>query len=344
MSADNPEFNTRFLIREEYSLWDGLVSSVPGASIFSESRWLVAAAEIMACEIKIVAVFSGEHLVGGVAVQLSRRFGMPVAKGIPIAPNNSCVVAPTATACLSKITSRILAITEAIAVFLEGHFAYVVLTQNPTLIDIRSFNWRGWRSQVLYTYHVEIAKADLGRLSSTARKNIKNAEKAGVISALSRDFKLAHLPVASTFARQKAALPMTAEQLSAFAERFGDDLFLLLAKNKDGRVIASEAILLDRPRRVAYRFLAGFDAGCDIRGVPLYLQWQGLLHCRELGMELLDQTGAERKKIASFKAELGGNLVPYFQVAKVRLPYRLMNGLAILGKMLTSFGSSLLHL
>ena len=55
------------------------------------------------------------------------------------------------------------------------------------------------------------------------------------------------------------------------------------------------------------------------------------MHCRELGMEILDQTGADIKEVAAFKAELGGRLVPYFQVSKAGWRYQLVNRLAMLG-------------
>ncbi|OGR00029.1 MAG: hypothetical protein A2505_05725 [Deltaproteobacteria bacterium RIFOXYD12_FULL_55_16] len=338
ISTERPDLEVRFLGPKEYESWDELATTLPAATIFAESRWLTAVAEIMACEIKIAAVFHGDYLVGGVPIRVSRRFGLPVAAGLPLTPANSCLVRPTSTTCLAKATSRLLAITEALARFLQTHYAYVILTHDPAFLDIRSFNWLDWRSQVLYTYHIEMAKADLTNLSSTARKNIRHAEKAGVTSEVSRDFRQAHAPLASTFARQEIHLPLSAEQLVAFGERFGEDLLLLLARSPDGQPIASEIILLDRPRKIASRFLAGFDASNGIRGVPAFLQWQGLVHCRELGLEILDQTGADIKEIAVFKAELGGRLVPYYQVAKAGLRYQLLNRLAMLGKRAADLG------
>ncbi|HCC54232.1 MAG TPA: hypothetical protein DEQ20_04810 [Desulfobulbaceae bacterium] len=338
MNIGQSEFEVRLLHPDEYGHWDEMVRALPTATIFSESRWLTAVAEIMVCEVKIVAVFHGDHLVGGVPIRISRRFGMPVADGIPLTPTNSCIVVPTSTTCLSKMNSRLLAITEAMASFLQTHYAYVILTHDPALIDIRSFNWLDWRSQVLYTYHIEMAKADLANLSSTVRKNIRHAEKAGVTSEVSRDFRQAHEPLVSTFARQGAQLPLTAEQLVAFGERLGDDLVLLLARSHDGRIIATEIILLDRPHKIAYRFLAGFDATNGIRGVAAFLQWQGLIYCRDIGLEILDQVGADIKEVAAFKAELGGRLVPYYQISKAGLGYKLLNRAMLLGKRVTDLG------
>lgn len=338
MSADLPKFEARFLSPQEYERWDEMITTLPAATIFSESRWLTAVAEIMACEIKIAAVFNGDYLVGGVPVRVSRRFGLPVAAGLPLTPTNSCLVAPTFTACLAKATSRLLAITEALARFLQTQYAYVILTQDSAFLDIRAFNWLDWQPQVLYTYHIEMAKADLTDLSSTVRKNIRHAEKAGVTSEVSRDFRQAHAPLASTFSRQGIHLPLNAEQLAAFGERFKEDLILLLARSSAGQLIASEIILLDRPRKIAYRFLAGFDVDSGIRGVPAFLQWQSLRHCLELGLEILDQTGADIKEVAAFKAELGGRLVPYYQVAKAGVRYRLLNRLAMLGERVADLG------
>lgn len=332
MSADQPKFEVRLLLLEEYKRWDEFVSALPTATIFAESRWLTAVADIMTCDIKIAAVFHGEYLVGGVPICVSRRFGLPVAEGLPLTPTNSCLVEPTSATRLAKVTQRLLAITEALASFLQTHYAYVILTQDPTFIDIRSFNWLDWRSQVLYTYHIELAKADLTNLSGTIRKNIRLAEEAGVTSEVSRDFRQAHKPLTSTFARQGARLPLSADQLVSFGERFGEDMLLLLARSSDGQLIASGTILLDRPRKIAYRFLAGFDARYRIRGVPAYLQWQGLIQCRNLGLKILDQVGADIKDVSAFKAELGGQLMPYYQVSKAGMHYKLLNRLSMLAE------------
>jgi len=331
MITDRSKLQVRFLRPEEYGRWDAMVTALPTATIFAESRWLTAVAEIMACDVRIAAVFSDDRLLAGAPVRISRRFGMSVAASLPLTPTNSCLITTGPNAYPAKITSRLLTITDALARFLQSHFDYVILAFDPELQDIRSFNWLDWRSQVLYTYHVEIAKADLADLPKTLRYDIRYAEKAGMRSEISRDFLRGHEPLAKTFTRKGVPLPITAEQLVAFGERLGEDLLLLLAISHDGRLLASDIILLDRPRKIAYGLLAGCDAAAKCRGAASLLQWQSLTHCRELGIEILDQVGAENKDIASFKAEFGGRLVPYFRVSKAGMRYKFVNRLAMLG-------------
>ncbi|OGQ85692.1 MAG: hypothetical protein A2512_10830 [Deltaproteobacteria bacterium RIFOXYD12_FULL_56_24] len=332
MITDRSKLQVRFLRFEEYERWDAMVTALPTATIFAESRWLTAVAEIMACDVRIAAVFSDDRLLAGAPVRISRRFGMSMAAGLPLTPTNSCIITTGPNAYPAKITSRLLTITDALARFLQSHFDYVILTFDPELQDIRSFNWLDWRSQALYTYHVDIVKADLAALPRTLRYDIRHAEKTGMTSEVSRDFLLGHAPIAKTFARKGVPLPLAAEQLAAFGERLGEDLLLLLARSHDGRLIASDIILLDRPRKIAYVLLAGCDTAAKCPGAAFLLQWQSFIHCRELGIEIIDQVGAENKEIATFKAELGGRLVPYFQVSKAGLRYRLVNRLAMIGE------------
>ncbi|HCC54231.1 MAG TPA: hypothetical protein DEQ20_04805 [Desulfobulbaceae bacterium] len=327
MSLGKSEFEVRFLSLDEYGHWDEMVRALPTATIFSESRWLTAVAEIMVCEVKIVAVFHDDHLVGGVPVRVSQRFGLPVAAGLPFTPTNSCLVVPTSTTCLAKMARRLLAITEAMASFLQRHYAYVILTHDPALIDIRAFNWLDWRSQVLYTYYIELTKVDLKNFPKNLCHDIRHAEKAGVMTEESRDFLQGHEMLVKTFARKGLPLPLSSGQLAALGEHFGEDLVLLVARSCDGQVIASDITLLDRQREIAYGLLAGFDSGAKIHGVTALLHWRGLIHCRELGLKIFDQVGAENKKIAFFKAKFGGRLVAYYQVVKVDLLYRLLNRL-----------------
>lgn len=322
------DLNVRFLNKDEYERWDSLVAALPSASIFDESKWLTAVADVMGCDIRIVGVFENDRLIGGAPLNISKRFGMLTATGIPLTPTNSCIIEPLETIFSSKATSHLLKITDAIGRFLQSNYDYAVVANHPFISDIRSFNWLGWRTQVLYTYRVDLAKADFSAIVSEIRRLIRKAEKSGVIIERVYDFSIAHDLLAKTFRRKGVSLPLSSWQLSQICLRCADNVALFVAKTHDGKAIACEILIMDFKRRVANALFAGFDYAYQDTEATSLIQWKCIEYFKSNGFAILDLGGAENKSIANFKAHSEGDLVPYYQVSKVSMKYRILNQLS----------------
>jgi hypothetical protein len=322
------DLNVRFLNKGEYERWDSIVAALPSASIFDESKWLAAVADVMGCDIRILGVFEKDRLIGGVPLNISNKFGMPTATGIPLTPTNSCIIEPLETIFSSKATNYLLKITDAIGRFLQSNYDYAVVANHPFIMDIRSFNWLGWSTQVLYTYHVDLAKADFSALPKERRKLIRKAEKSGVIIERSDDFSAAHDLLAKTFRRKDASLPLSSWQLSQICLRCADNAVLFVAKTHDGKVIAFNIWIVDFKRRVANAVFSGFDYAYQDTEATSLRKWKCIEYFKSNGFAILDLVGAENKSIAHFKAEFGGDLVPYYQVSKASMRYRILNQLS----------------
>src|SRR3990172_3268670 len=299
------DLNVRFLNKDEYERWDSIVAALPSASIFDESKWLAAVADVMGCDIRILGVFENDRLVGGVPLNISNKFGMPTATGIPLTPTNSCIIEPLETIFTSKTTNYLLKITDAIGRFLQSKYDYAVVTNHPFIRDIRSFNWLGWSTQVLYTYHVDLAKADFSALPKERRKLIRKAEKSGVIIERSDDFSAAHDLLAKTFRRKDVSLPLSSWQLSQICLLCADNIVQFVAKTHDGKAIAWVLLIVDFKRKVAYALFAGFDHAYQDTEAASLIQWKCIEYLKSNGFAILDLVGAENKSIANFKAGLG---------------------------------------
>ena len=322
------DLNVRFLNKDEYEPWDSLVAALPSASIFDESKWLDAVADVMGCDIRILGVFENDRLIGGASLNISNKFGMPTATGIPLTPTNSCIIEPFETIFSSKATNYLLKITDAIGRFLQSNYDYAVVTNHPFIRDIRSFNWLGWSTQALYTYHVDLAKADLAALTPKVRRLIRKAEKSGVIIERSGDFSAAHDLLAKTFRRKDVSPPLSSWQLSQICLRCADNIVQFVAKTHDAKAIACALLIVDFKRKVAYSLFTGFDYAYQDTEATSLLHWRSIEYFKSNGFAILDLVGAENKSIANFKAGFGGDLVPYYQVSKASMRYRILNQLS----------------
>ncbi|MBI5682352.1 MAG: hypothetical protein HZC45_04165 [Deltaproteobacteria bacterium] len=121
-------------------------------------------------------------------------------------PINSCIIEPSETIFPSKAINHLLEITDIIAKFLQSNYDYAVITNYPFINDIRSFNWLGWRTQVFYTYHIDLPKTDFSSLPKKRRYLIRGAEKSGIVIEISHDFSIAHEMLSKTFLKKGVRL------------------------------------------------------------------------------------------------------------------------------------------
>lgn len=90
-------YTTRYLTKDEYKEWDELVSQSPTSNIFDTTSWLSALSSVLNSDIRILGVFNKEDLIGGVAFNVIKRFGIKIAKVPPMSTFNSCHYIPKET-------------------------------------------------------------------------------------------------------------------------------------------------------------------------------------------------------------------------------------------------------
>ncbi|MBI5682003.1 MAG: GNAT family N-acetyltransferase [Deltaproteobacteria bacterium] len=323
------EIQARFLNVNEYGCWDKFVSELSTVSIFDETDWLATISEIMGCSLKILGVFSGDSIIGGVTLTASKKFGMAIAGRIPLCPTNSCVLSPSLSKFSDRTTRHTLEITDAIAQVLQSNFDFVVVTNNHHLNDIRAFSWQDWRTSVQYTYCIDLPSIDISKVPPNRRNKMRNAEKAGIIVKEMDNPETAHELLEKTYKRKGLSPPVTQEQLSQIYTRHRENITLLFAMvGNSGKAVAVHITLKDAKRKAGYYLLGGFDPEYISTNAPSLLQWREIEYLREKGFKVLDLVGAEDKSIATFKSEFGGELVPYFQVSHVSHRYRIINWLS----------------
>ena len=320
------ELETRFLAADELAQWDAFVPASPYGSPFNESRWLNSIARALDEDVKVVGVFERGELMGGVAVSCRRKLLMPAAVPPRITFENSCQVLPTKKKTRSAATARGLEVCDAIADFLMARFDYVLITNHRRNTDVRSFRWKGWRTNIVYTYQIDLRSLDIMALPSRRRNQIRHAEKAGVVVESSDDIDAAHRLLMKMQERHGIDCCPTHPQLVELCQGLGDTFALFLARAPgSAEPVAMVFTILDAARDEGYVLFAAMDPQYAKTQASSLLYWQHLLSLRERGLKIVDMVGADIRSNAAFKAEFEGLLVPYFQVVYASRRFRVVN-------------------
>ena len=326
------QYITRFIRKDEYDKWDRFVSGLPSASIFDETKWLTTVSDAVGGNFLIAAVFNeNSELSGGVTLNVSRKFGMPVSARIPLSPTNSCLISPSLSNFPAKVTSHVLEVTESISHFLRSNFDFVVVTNNYHIADIRSFMWQGWRTSVQYTYHIDLESVEIAKVTPARRNHIQKAAKAGIVIKEIDDPNKAYEVLEKTFQKKGVLPPITRPQFAKIYAGLQNDITLLFAVDgKTKKPIAVSVILKGFSRSIAYSLMAGFDSDYKRTDASSFVKWGEIEYLKTEGFKKLDLVGAEERSVAAFKADFSGTLIPYYQVFNSSTRYRILNRLAMM--------------
>ena len=313
-------YTTRYLTKNEYKEWDKLVSQSPACNIFDTTLWLDALSSGLNCEIEILGVFRDEDLIGGVALNVIKRFGMKIAKVPPMSAFNSCHYLPRETQHKDRLGRYIQEIVMAISERLQNDFYYVYLANHPEFKDIRGFLWKDWRQIILYSYRVPLNKIDLSLISASKRRQVKKAQKKLIEIEEVKDVADVYDIIRITYLRQSIKCPLTLNELSRVCEKMCDNIMIRAAREQDNQDYKAVIVyVVDYKRKCAYNLLNGHKLEFPDSGSNTLLIWEGIKFFKDKGFEYFDLGEAGKSSKANFKSEFYTDIVPYYQVLKSNL-------------------------
>lgn len=313
-------YTTRYLTKDEYKGWDELVAQSPASNIFDTTLWLGTLTSVLNSDIKILGVFNKEYLVGGVAFNMIKRFGLKIAKVPPMSAFNSCHYIPKDTSQKDRLGRFVKEIVEAIAEKLQNDYCYVVLANHVEFQDLRGLLWKDWRPIILYSYRVPLNNIDLSLISASKRRQVKKALKREIAIEEVKDVAHIYDIIKNTYLRQSIKCPLTLKELSGIYERLGDNMIISAAReqgNDDYKAVI--VYVVDYKRKCVYNLLNGHEHEIPDSGANTLLIWEGIKFFKDKGFEYYDLGEAGRSSKANFKGEFYTDLVPYYQVSKSNL-------------------------
>jgi hypothetical protein len=190
----------------------------------------------------------------------------------------------------------------------------------PEWTDLQPFIWKGYRCTVKYTYRIQCqgANAPEEGFEGTLKGHIRKAKDSGieVVASASREALMAVWNETANdqgFAVNEHAI----DALFEAVEKGGAQL--RVAKYEE-RTIGFAFTVFDEHR--CYYLLGGLSRSTKIRGALPTLLTDAIASYRQTGGEVFDFEGSMMPGVERFFRSFGGDLTPYFVVAKAPLVMR----------------------
>lgn len=195
---------------------------------------------------------------------------------------------------------------------------YVDINLPDSVIDTQPFIWKGYASKSRYSYLVDLSKTKeelWDNLSSEKRKSVNKAQKDNLVIEATTDNKLVHSLVIKSLERNDVAKNKNILKHILLEFANPSNSFAFVAHHNSVAIGATFCVINNS--KAVYLF-GGFDAENKHHGAGVSCMWQSILKAKELGLKHFDFEGSMNPKIERYFREFGGELVPYFNVQKVK--------------------------
>ena len=292
--------------------WDEWIVSSPQADPFATTTWLSLGCAVTGADHEIHVVERGQEWIGGVAHVTARRLGVRTAFGLPLAAYNTVLFRPPT----SGSSRRTLAERQEVvgALLDAARLPNATHLLSPSINDVRPWTWRGWRAIPRYTHVLDVSRPL--ELSDSARRHVRKCREAGMTTSLDWDLARFGELFASTRERQRFGIRLDRsafEKLAGGLHAAGLAWMVTIATDR-GEPAASQIVLGVPSTPRAYMWTAGARSDLLATGVSTHVMNEIAAEAGRRGFRAWDLCGADLPGVARFKAELGGELVPYFQV------------------------------
>ncbi|MFT4778547.1 MAG: hypothetical protein ACJAU0_001542 [Flavobacteriales bacterium] len=230
---------------------------------------------------------------------------------------------------LSTVQGKKKKVLTAIAAYLLKREEKIIsIPFPPSIQDMQPFIWKGFKSSVKYTYHLDL-KGDqkaLDKFSSKTRNSINKGVKSGV--------KLNLSPMIDSVL---TCLNNNAKQQGfSYEQQVLSQLVSLSLKGKgktaiaifDGIDVATAVTIADAKQ--AYYLFGGINRSTSVQGALGFVLMELMNHHQKRGVEVFDFEGSMIPAVENFFRSFGGQQIPYYVIAKA--PFWLAPFLQLRGK------------
>jgi hypothetical protein len=302
--------------QDEFPKWDEFVDESPQGSIFSKSFWLKYNAELIDGQFKILAVFNGDLLLGGIGICIKQHMLGKEIKVPVLTPYSSVILRNPSTKYPHKIASEQLNVVEKIIHQIKlGKYLAVKIINTPRMNDVRAFYWDNWTVKPGYTYEIPLSNFDdtKGMFAHSVRKQVNKSEKSNIQVKVKDDFESLYSFLKSTFKKRERPLFLNKNKFQKLYNNLKKHncCKMYFAELDDGKPISGRIALFTK-HQVAHDWVAGSDPDYLNSGATPFLIFKILEDLSQNGYKYFDMDGANVPTIARFKSTFGGDLRHYF--------------------------------
>jgi hypothetical protein len=332
MSSEKPPFETRILEESEFPSWRTFVDSAPSGSVYSYPEYLDVLCRVTGGSFRILAVFKGESIHGGIALFERSGSGGQILSGRLLLYYNGIVLRDFGSKFPSRKTAGETAVLRCLEEALSGkNYAHTQIRNRHPVSDVRVFTKAGWSASPSYSLLLDIRRPEeaFERIEQNQRRLIKRCSDSGASMVADEDFASFFELHRGTHLRKGAPLYLPADRFHRyFSDLNSQGLCRLFhARLPDGRPIASQLVLLGG-HPVTHTAAAAADPEFLNLGSTPFLRWKVCEQLAAEGYQGNDLTDASLNQVTRFKSQLGAELVTNLVLSQPdRIRYRTMRSL-----------------
>lgn len=287
--------------------WDALVTAAPAGTVFHTSSWSCASPHSFVR----IGVFNDRELCAGAILQINTQGTGTLGTLAPYL--GPVFAASSGLSAYARDERAARSLTQGI----KAAVPQATFFTSPWLDTLQPLLMGGYTAQLLYTRVVSLRDLEKvqAEFSPSLRRNIKAAERGGMISVLSAD-PSALLPlVRLSFSRQDSDIWFSMDEAEHCMKNLvaeGKATFIY-ALAGDGAAVAGIGMTWDQRR--AYYILGGHDHTTPHGGGMSVALWRAMQFTRlELGLMEFDLEGSHIPGVARFFRQFGGRWRPFYYV------------------------------
>lgn len=293
---------------DSFSNWDSFIASSPCGTIFHSSHWLRALKRAFQFDTRMLAVYSGDDIVGGCTLLSKKKRLFKMA------------IKPWATLYTGIIFSRDgeqiqEKIIDALQHRLFEEYYYVQMLHPPGVTDIAPFVRRRWETSTRYTYIVDISDLDglWLKMKSKARTSIRRGDRDKLTLRESVQWDTLFEIYKMVYEGQNLPFGVEAFQTLGSALHDSGMAKLFLTQDREGNV--HYALLVGMDDKRAYTLLGGPHSHYRDKGGGSWCFWKIFEYLAGRYTEI-DLVGVGTPGISSFKSKFSPRLVPFYETER----------------------------
>jgi hypothetical protein len=333
---------------DDKKLWDQFVENSPQGTLFHKWDFLKIVEKHSGFQLLPYAIFSGNKLRCILPFFITRRLGLTLIRSPPpdaqipyLGPAFDPSVAGLRAHKKQKIFQQV---TDEVCKEIDKISPnYVSFNTVPNFIDVRTFAWKNYKVQLVFTFAIDLEKP-IEQIWSGFGHTCKNGIKH--FSALSPHVEQTH-DISSMLGMWRERRKERGERQNLFSDRYLEDVVAAFPQRVtvhsvsiDGRVAGATACCALREDRYGL-WIGGVNARKDL-STNEFLTWEIIQHAKSEGFKALEVMGAhDPPRLTSFKSKFDPVLEPYCSVDKAdallkieSFVYRKLNKKGVLDRIL----------
>jgi hypothetical protein len=306
-----------FILINNKELWDEFVDNSPDGFLFHKWDFLETMAEATGYTLERYGIYDGEELIALFPIFSKNLFGFkslfspPPQTGVPYL--GFIMSEDYYSLKQSKKETRLSIICDLFNKMVDDRrFNYVSILLIPSVLDVRSFKWNSYKTEISYTYFFDLSQS-LDEIYMGFKKNIRERiKKANAVNlVMEKSNDLSHLAQLyntekERYEKQGLNSPLASLQyLEKIFSLYPENICLYVIYDNNRNLISLE---LTHEYNNKFLMLIGSIKSENNSGANQFSNWELIKKAKEENHKYVDFVGANKKSLCDFKSQFNPSL------------------------------------